>query len=587
MNRPYYNRGFTLLETVIGLGIAGLLFAALATFFGSGISSNRFQFEQLLTTDSARFAFERLVTDIRAAQTGPNGEDWLVEAGEYHLIFYANVDADAGVERVRYSLAGSDLSRGVLQAGETEEEVSVYHNIRNVAPTYPVFSYYGEQATFIPAAEVTSEAVVSIFVQLIIDVNQGQQPGPAVLETMVTPRLLRSTSGPSTARLNPVTLDYPADYSSSTNVEVEIFYPATSITAVQTWPIPTVNSRLTTYSGEKVNINYQALTVGSFLPDWYVWVGPILVGQSGEQKYYVTKQLRVSDVCLGQALADLLATCPAQTATYGTFSKQFQPILLYNGSGYQDYVKAITFTYNPVPPPPPAPTPPPLVAYYKFDENNSTTATDSSGHGYNGSMNQGLGNSNNWSTTDKAPLNFTNVSALIDFDGSNDNITFSNFPELHNPALDIYSLSLWLKSSSSAAQILILGDPYGEGSGDEGHVNSLLLRDGFLAFINDGGSECLSSVLVNNGAWRHIALVAEPGASATTLTFYIDGVASGGCSVPTSQTSNPLFVSSEPHTFGVNYENENEFDGSIDDLRYYNGVLTTAHVQALAAGNEP
>lgn len=564
-----------MLETVIGLAIGGLSFAALATVLGTGISSNRFQFEQLLTTDSGRFLFEKIVSDIRLAQDGPSGEEWLVQAGEYSIVFYANVDEDVEVEQVRYWLADHDLTREVLNPGETAGERIVFKDVYNVAPSYPLFSYYGQQAKYIPIGEVTSDAVVSVFVWLVIDVDPTQQPGPVALQTLVTPRLIRSSAAggggsASTARLKPVTLDYPMDHNSTTNMEVEVYLIESSPPAIQTWPIATVNSRLTTYSGEKVNINYQEQTMGSNPPGWYVWVGPILVGQSGDQKYYVTQQWPIADVCLGNTLSNLLATCPKKTATHasGAFSKQYQLVLLYEGGDYQDYVNDITFTY--VPPgaaPTPAPQPVPALASMGLEEGNSNVVGDSSGNGITGELKQGL--SSGWSTDRPTAISGNQFS--LQFDGNNDHILLADNASL-NFSSD-FTFSTWIKTSGTGDYVL-LGSSDGA-SGYEVRLSNGLLSAGWNGVMHTAG------ISANSGQWRHVAVTFN--AATLGVAIYLDGVniASGG-----GGGSAPISYSGE-RRIGSTSGGDDFYSGFMDDIRFYTGRLTDAQIGQLAAGGNP
>ncbi len=76
------------------------------------------------------------------------------------------------------------------------------------------------------------------------------------------------------------------------------------------------------------------------------------------------------------------------------------------------------------------------------------------------------------------------------------------------------------------------------------------------------------------GAWHHYAVVVE---GPTTMTFYRDGTDYGtngyfGTGGTMVTDSNPFYVGSS---------GASTYDGEIDDLRVYQGALTSAEVTAI------
>lgn len=362
-------QGFTLIESVFGLGIAGVIILVLSLFFGNGVGSYRQQFEQVLITENTRAQLERFQLDLRQA-TNTTTAGWLRVAGETSISFYANIDDDVASETVTYSLVGTTFTRYITDDDTTTASQIVSENIQNSGTEEVIFTYLDVDGNELTLAEADSQTVRRVDVKLLVDINEQTGPVAVNVSTQIFPRSGIQPAGTAfsySARLWPVTINYPASPTTDGLAHVTITNPDTSDQGIQVWPVININSGwLTTYaSNYNVNINYQADTVGSNLPGWYAWVGPILVGQSGEQQYYVTDQVPVTDLCLDENIDQLLVSCSLRTVSAGAFEVQYRPIVLYTNLEEQDYVKEITFTYsddqinNPAPSQTPTPTPTP------------------------------------------------------------------------------------------------------------------------------------------------------------------------------------------------------------------------------------
>ncbi len=149
---------------------------------------------------------------------------------------------------------------------------------------------------------------------------------------------------------------------SSDLAEVVTTDPGTGVSTSATVPIKDLgDGRMATFGDSYyTNLNYQGVTIGSFLPDWYTWIGPILVGNDNTQSYFATDQIRVDDLkagnqCLGPGLSldTILTACPDRTVSNSGFNRAYKPALTYRQPGGElDYVQNITFDFVPPPPPP-------------------------------------------------------------------------------------------------------------------------------------------------------------------------------------------------------------------------------------------
>lgn len=141
-------KGFTLIEILIAVAIAG--------FLGAGILSLQYILGQnqlvawrnYLNVEEANTNVTTLVREIRTAQVGENGAYPLEEALNQQITFYSDIDFDGVSERVRYFLNGSQFSKGVINPvgqpatypAANEKVKVVSENVQNGVT--PIFYYY-------------------------------------------------------------------------------------------------------------------------------------------------------------------------------------------------------------------------------------------------------------------------------------------------------------------------------------------------------------------------------------------------------------------------------------------------------------
>lgn len=349
------NYGYTILEALLSLAIGGIIIAALALFFGRGVSINRQSYEQILITEDARIQLTRITDTLRNAVRNSTANDWLISAADNSLTLYTPNADGSSVDKVTFSLSGTDFTKTVERKKGNpdnqgnqfgvQEPVTLSRNVRNIALQKPVFVYYGGDDKPLVTAGATSDTVKKISVTLLVDVNPNQDPKAVEVSTFVRPRSTVAVNTTS-SRLWAVTIRYPASPSTNPLAEVDTTNPTTGTVGRVAWPITYINNgNLNTYNGYPVNINYQATTQGSFVPGWYAWIGPIKVGESPGQSYFKTDQVPVGSLCFGAQLSTMLGSCPNRTVSTDGFSVQYQPIIMYSSFGNIDFVSGLTFDY--------------------------------------------------------------------------------------------------------------------------------------------------------------------------------------------------------------------------------------------------
>jgi regulation of enolase protein 1 (concanavalin A-like superfamily) len=196
-----------------------------------------------------------------------------------------------------------------------------------------------------------------------------------------------------------------------------------------------------------------------------------------------------------------------------------------------------------------------LVAHWKLDDGSGTTAIDSSGNGFNGTLIGGP----TWVTgTDGGALQF---------DGLNDYVDFGN-PATWPAGKSPRTLCGWGKANSVSAGyrwMAAYGSPVTSQAMFIGMNGSTLVVGGY------GGDDVTVANTWRAGEWQHLAVTYD----GTTAKAYLNGLEIG------SMTKNWNLVLSRAH-IGRQVNDYAEFwNGAVDDVRLYDHALKAAEVKAL------
>jgi hypothetical protein len=174
------------------------------------------------------------------------------------------------------------------------------------------------------------------------------------------------------------------------------------------------------------------------------------------------------------------------------------------------------------------------------------------------------------------------VAGALDFNGVTD---YVEVPD--NAFLDFgtgdFSIDAWVTTSDACGTYAIVDKRSGPMMTMTGYV--LFIYNGNLAFqwgFGAGNSTYLSSLLVADANWRHVAVTADRD-DPCGLKLYVNGVSQAFN--PTAQQGNlnndgNLLIASD------RYYNSHRFNGSIDEVELFNRALTAAEVNAIyAAGS--
>jgi len=180
MKSPVNTKGFTLIELLIVIVVITLLGGMVLSLQYIISRSQTSAWSNFLNVDASSSAVTGLTRELRNAKSGDNGSYPLVTANDQEIIFFSDYDFDGKTERIRYTLSGTNLIRGVIEptdppityptASEIVSTLTSY--VRN--GTAPVFYYYNSDYPQVTSGNPIPQALRisnTRLVRIILTVN--------------------------------------------------------------------------------------------------------------------------------------------------------------------------------------------------------------------------------------------------------------------------------------------------------------------------------------------------------------------------------------------------------------------------------
>jgi Tfp pilus assembly protein PilV len=190
-------KGMTIIEAMVWVSITSMILLAITQSVQYFYRSNSYAVEQASAVSSGQRGVSEMVRVIREAAYASDGAYPIVSMATSSFIFYADIDSDPFIERVRYFLSGGVLRRGIIDpAGDppvyTGAEVvsTVSDNIRNVEKATDLFKYYDKNGVLMTDLTRIGE-VRFIQATMIVNVNPNRLPNQFTLQSSAAMRNLK------------------------------------------------------------------------------------------------------------------------------------------------------------------------------------------------------------------------------------------------------------------------------------------------------------------------------------------------------------------------------------------------------------
>jgi hypothetical protein len=214
-----------------------------------------------------------------------------------------------------------------------------------------------------------------------------------------------------------------------------------------------------------------------------------------------------------------------------------------------------------------------LVAHYSFDDGN-LSATDVSGNGNGLSSPFSVGGGSAAITTDALA-----GARAVDFNnnaGAGFAYYYSSNPNLLSALTGSFSVSLWLKTTQ------VSGSDTDDGTSANAGIMStysetvipMSLTGSKLAFVADDPTQHTlhSATSINTGQYVHVVVTRDQGTGQKRI--YINGVLDASNVAGTALINNPVELD-------IGSQNGHGFNGKMDDIQIYTGVLSASEVSQL------
>lgn len=196
------NKGLTLVELLISVAIIVIVLSGVSSLYYTSRQSTAAIWSDLEAQRDARRVTQELRNYARRANIANNGAYPIDTASSSQFIFYADIDSDGLVERVRYEYATTTLVRGIIKPTGTpyiydtdfEEVTVIARGVRNVQNGVDIFEYFDENyaATGTPLAapiDITDVRTVRVYLQ--VDEDTSSPPSAFDVSTAVHIRNLK------------------------------------------------------------------------------------------------------------------------------------------------------------------------------------------------------------------------------------------------------------------------------------------------------------------------------------------------------------------------------------------------------------
>lgn len=194
--RYHRTQGMTLIEMLVSITIFVFAMVSIIATVRSFYRTNTYAVDQSSAVASAQRGIESMVKSFREAAYSSNGAYPILSIAAHDVTFYADVDTDPFVERVRYFIQGTSLMRELtdpsgdpLVYGASQISSVVSETVRNIEQNVTTFKYYDEHGV-----EITNYAEIAkvrfIEMNVVVNVDPLRLPNQLILHSTAALRNL-------------------------------------------------------------------------------------------------------------------------------------------------------------------------------------------------------------------------------------------------------------------------------------------------------------------------------------------------------------------------------------------------------------
>lgn len=192
-------KGMSLVEMLVAIAVMSIVMLGVTQFFVHIWPMNQFAIDSAEAQLVANQSVTRLTSLFRNMRQSDAGEYALLAVGSEGVAFFADVDADGDVERLRVFREDSDLRMGTIEPAGTpvsypldQETLSTLAtHVRNGSGGLPseMFHYFDEGNHELTGSFSISD-VRMIKIDIFIDINPSLSPEPVHFESFASIRNL-------------------------------------------------------------------------------------------------------------------------------------------------------------------------------------------------------------------------------------------------------------------------------------------------------------------------------------------------------------------------------------------------------------
>ena len=193
-------KGFTLVETVVVVGIYTVLLAVITNSIFSLYQSNDYTIAQSNEIDSARVGLQTWISDAREMTYADDGTFPIAVIEPHRVGFYSDVDSEPTIEYIEYELSTTTLYRSIYKAVGSPPVYNlvvpyrvdtVSEFVQNLTQATSTFLYLDTNGDLLTGTSTLLTDVRYLEARVIVNIDPLKSPGEFLLRSGVAPRNLK------------------------------------------------------------------------------------------------------------------------------------------------------------------------------------------------------------------------------------------------------------------------------------------------------------------------------------------------------------------------------------------------------------